>query len=144
MYQGKKRRKYLTIKVELVNGQQKWFRISPKLFKIIINEQRLRKISVKYMLTNCFINIPLSSYNKNNQAVIGVGRVIQMKYRAHTDTRLCVRGQFVPPEELKKRFFSCYHYLKHDYGKLSKVNILFDLYFWRRKVRKENLTNHFF
>ncbi|AEG40302.1 Hypothetical protein WANG_0607 [Lactobacillus kefiranofaciens subsp. kefiranofaciens] len=139
-----KHRKYLAMKVELVNGQPKWFRISPKFFQIIITEQRLRKIHPRKMLTNCLINIPLTTYSRHNQAVIGVGRVIKMEYRAHTDTRLCVRGQFTPPEKLKKEFFLTYHYLRHDYGKLSKINIMFDLYFWRRKVKQNHLTNSFF
>ena len=93
-----------------------------------------------HRLDNYHINIPLTPYFGNGhtaRAGIGVGKILKLEFREMSVHVLCTRSQFVTPEKLKQSLYECYHYLRHDYGKYSHLQIYVDLYNWQKKLKQK-------
>ena len=133
---------FLCVYIELPTGHRKWYRVGKKLF----NAMRMYKKVHGYMpykqMRNCYIVVPLTPYFANNKSSMGVGRIIRFKYKKVPNTMLCCRSQFVLPSALDNDFYSAYKYLRHDYGKLSRLQIFINLYNWKHNnVQRIERTN---
>ncbi|MBD5316870.1 MAG: hypothetical protein HDS11_04290 [Bacteroides sp.] len=127
--------------VELPKKRKKWFRLSPKLYRALSLEYKLQHYQGKFRgfaykeLHGKFINVPLSEYY-HHKAIIGVGRILYFRFKYIGARKvLCTRSQFVDPINLKKHFMRSYKYMRHDYGKYSKLNIFVNLFNWRQSIK---------
>lgn len=126
----------LIVKVRTATNDYIWYRLSPKVVKALTIERKMNNLSFKQMankIKGCYINIPLTNYY-NCRAVIGVGEVINLKWHEFDSTMLCTRSQFVTRVALKQSLRKSYHYLRHDYGKYSRINIFVNLYKFRKTL----------
>lgn len=130
--------RYVMLLVELANGERRWFRASPKLTKAIKLHQKMNNGNLPLdTLIGSYINIPLMPYFGRNHGIIGVGKIIYLKYQKVPVSTLCTRSQFVTADSLKQNWHKCYHYLRHDYNWYSKINIYVDLQQFRQKLIKK-------
>lgn len=132
--------RFLAILIELNNGQKKWYRASPKIYQAMLWEAKRSNKMPLAKLRDCYINVPKSDYFRNTgKAGIGVGRICYLKFKKMSADELCTRSQFITTSALKDNWHQCYHYLRHDYGKYSHLQIYVDLYNWHRKLMNKQL-----
>lgn len=136
-----KYRPYLAIRVKLINGHRRWYRASPKIYNALMMDKKARNLKLMDFtkLIGNYINVPLTPYfGKHNEgkASIGIGKIIFVKFKKMPSSKLCTRSQFVTPDNLQKHLLKSYHYLRHDYGRYSHLQIFVDLYLWRQKLLK--------
>ena len=124
-------RSFLCVYVELPNGRRKWYRVGKKLFTAMHMYKKEHGYMPYKQMHNCYIVVPLTPYFANNKASMGVGRIIRFKYKNVPNTMLCCRSQFILPSALDNDFHDAYKYLRHDYGKLSRLQIFINLYNWK-------------
>ena len=128
---------YLALRVELISGERRWYRVGPKLYTAISLYKKQHGHLPYKMLRNAYINVPVTPYFNHNKAGIAVGRIIKLKYRKMKTSELCARSQFVLRDDLKNNLWHCYHYLRHDFGKYSRLQIFVSLYLWHNRLKKE-------
>lgn len=125
---------FLCVYVELPNGSRKWYRVGKKLFMAMHMYQTEHGYMPYKQMHNCYIVIPLTPYFANDKASMGVGRIIRFKYKNVLNTMLCCRSQFVLPSALDNDFHDAYKYLRHDYGRFSRIQIFINLYNWKHNT----------
>lgn len=122
---------FLCVYVKLPNGSRKWYRVGKKLFTAM----HMYKTEHGYMpykkLRNAYIVVPLTPYFANDKSSMGVGRIIRFKYKNVPNTMLCCRSQFVLSSALDNNLYTAYKYLRHDYGRFSRLQIFINLYNWK-------------
>lgn len=132
---GHYQKRHLTLLVELPNGQKQWFRASPKIeYAIKLHKKQHGKLPQNYF-AGTYINVPLTPYFGRNNGIIGVGKILRWRYYRVYNSKLCTRSQFVTKDALVSDWRKAYHYLKHDYGYYSRLNIFIDLYEWKKKEK---------
>lgn len=122
---------FLCVYVELPNGSRKWYRVGKKLFTAMHMYKKEHGYMPYKQMHNCYIVIPLTPYFAGNKASMGVGRIVRLKYRKVSSAMLCVRSQFVTSDALYDNFYGAYKYLRHDYGRFSRLQIFINLYNWK-------------
>lgn len=133
------RHNYLSFLIELPNGKRHWYRASPKIYNALKWDQKLHGKFPLTKLVGYYINIPVTPYfgqHEYSHAKIGVGKIIYIKFKEMDSNNLCTRSQFVSKDDLKHDFKHCYHFLKHDYGKYSHLQIYLDLHLWQQKLKR--------
>lgn len=129
-------KKYLCIRVKLSNNTYRWYRLSKKVSYACYMYQKQNGKLPYDILINALINVPVTPYFGNNHAVISLGQIKQLKYKKLNSYLICSRSQFVPYKSLKNNFKQNYDYLKHDYGKYSRLNIYLSLWYFTRGIKK--------
>lgn len=122
---------FLCVYVELPNGRRQWYRVGKKLFTAMHMYQTEHGYMPYKQMKNAFIVIPLTPYFAGNKASMGVGRIIRFKYKNVLNTMLCCRSQFVTSDALYDNLYTAYKYLRHDYGRFSRLQIFINLYNWK-------------
>jgi len=122
---------FLCVYIELPNGSRKWYRVGKKLFNAMCMYKKEHGYMPYKQMHNCYIVVPLTPYFANDKASMGVGRIIRFKYKKVPNTVLCCRSQFVLPSALDNDFHDAYKYLRHDYGRFSRLQIFINLYNWK-------------
>ena len=122
---------FLCVYVELPTGHRKWYRVGSKLY-YAMNSYKKKHGHLPYKeMKNAFIVIPLTPYFADNKASMGVGRIVRLKYRKVSSAMLCCRSQFVLSSALDNNLYTAYKYLRHDYGRFSRLQIFINLYNWK-------------
>ena len=129
----------LMVKVELPNHEERWYRLSPKLFNALITEYKLKGSHKKLRsfayeeFHDVLINVPLTRYYFGHKAIIVVSKVLYFRFRyISKSSELCTRSQFIKPKNAKKHILRAFKYMRHDYGWYSRLNILCNLIAWTK------------
>lgn len=122
---------FLCAKVQLPTGEYKWYRVGSKLYYAMNSYKKEHGYMPYKQMHNCYIVIPLTPYFVGNKASMGVGRIVRLKYRKVSSAMLCVRSQFVTSDALYDNLYTAYKYLRHDYGRFSRLQIFINLYNWK-------------
>lgn len=130
-------RYYLAFYVETLDGKRRWYRVNHRIFNAINLYRQSHNGNMPYYLkNNAFVNVPLTPYFSHNRAGIGVGKIIRIDFRKMHTSDLCARSQFVMKDNLVNHFFGAYRYMRHDFGKYSRLQVFIDLYLWRRRIKE--------
>lgn len=133
-----RKRHYICVKVLLPSKKQIWFRLSPKVAKPLAFEMKHNNRWSDYVL-NHYINVPVSKYHKN-KALITVGKIVDIEKKWKNSRTICTRSQYISLERLGN-LKSCYGYMHHDYGFISRLSIALALFYWRKRDYKKSKGN---
>lgn len=61
---------YLALRVELISGERRWYRVGPKLYTAISLYKKQHGHLPYKMLRNAYINVPVTPYFNHNKAGI--------------------------------------------------------------------------
>lgn len=127
---------YLCVLVLLPNGKKQWYRIGRKMFKAIKTHYNTSHHFPYDILIGSYIVVPLTPYFSNNNAGMGVGKIIYIHYKSMVNTVLCARSQFISEDKLINDFHNSVKFMQHDYNKYSKLQILINLINWKNKATR--------
>lgn len=128
---------YYLVKVELAfNKQVKYFMLAKKLARALDLDRKQGIVNYIKPLQNAYLPVPVSDYNKNNNAILSVARIISVKKVRRRPDCLCTRSQFVLGSDIVN-IEHAYNFMRHDYPWYDRMCIYFGLLFFREVELKK-------
>lgn len=132
----KRKKRWLTVKVLLPNGEKRWYCLAKKLVNGVKLEQKLGNKHSFATLSGNYITVPVSGYDQKSHAKLSVGKIVFLHWYTGDLPALYTRSQFVTEDGLHNLQAS-YTYMRHDYRLINRFRILKSLYYWKKQLRKQ-------
>lgn len=134
----KKKKKYICVKVRLLNGKHQVYRLPRDLQYPMWQYMKENPNNWQELLKDALVNVPVKPYKKG-KSLIRVG-IIKATFIKNKRQSLATRSQFLTVDNWKNRTYrdlkQYRKFLRHDFSSWNQIIIKIDVIRWWYRYRK--------